>query len=77
LLVVAAITSTVYLARIWARLFVAKNAGLDDLLMSIAMVPLLGLTVAVVLGAFSSLTFSDPSSLCLRSSLKQDMDQLS
>ena len=48
--VVAAVTSTVYAARIWARLFVSKNAGLDDLLMSIAMFPLLGLTVAVVLG---------------------------
>ncbi|KAF2466473.1 uncharacterized protein BDR25DRAFT_269074, partial [Lindgomyces ingoldianus] len=50
LIVVLAITCAVYLARIWARMNVAKNPGLDDLLMSIAMIPLIGLTVAVILG---------------------------
>ncbi|KAF1844244.1 uncharacterized protein K460DRAFT_317563 [Cucurbitaria berberidis CBS 394.84] len=49
LLVVLGITFLVYMARIWARLVVAKNAGLDDLLISIAMLPLLGLAISVVL----------------------------
>ena len=40
----------VYLARMWARLIVAKNAGWDDILISCAMLPLIGLTVATVLG---------------------------
>lgn len=40
----------VYAARIWARLAMAKNAGLDDLVMTIAIIPLIGATVSVVLG---------------------------
>lgn len=40
----------VYTARIWARLVLAKNAGLDDLIMSIAIIPLIGATISVVLG---------------------------
>lgn len=57
LIIVLAITFFVYTARMWARLVVAKNAGVDDLLMSIAMVPLMGLTIAVVLGKmFNSMT---------------------
>lgn len=52
LIVVLALTCATFLARIWARVNVAKNPGLDDLLMSIAMIPLIGLTVAVVLGWF-------------------------
>lgn len=52
LIVFAALTTMVFGARIWARMFVSKNAGLDDLIMSIAMVPLIGLTVASVLGMF-------------------------
>ncbi|KAF2177469.1 hypothetical protein K469DRAFT_603311 [Zopfia rhizophila CBS 207.26] len=43
-------TFIVYSARMWARLMVAKNAGLDDLLMSIAMILVVGSTVAVILG---------------------------
>lgn len=50
LLVVMGITFFVYIARMWARLGFGKNAGWDDTLMSIAMVPLLGLTISVVLG---------------------------
>lgn len=50
LMSVMAFTFTVFTARIWARMVVGKNAGLDDLLMSIAMIPLLGLTVAAFLG---------------------------
>ena len=53
LLVMLGITFLVYTARMWARLVLAKNAGLDDLLMSIAMVPLLGLTISAVLGKSS------------------------
>ncbi|KAH7067848.1 hypothetical protein FB567DRAFT_411952, partial [Paraphoma chrysanthemicola] len=43
-------TFAVYCARMWARLRVAKNAGLDDLLISIAMVLVVGSTIAVILG---------------------------
>lgn len=50
LLVFLGITTLVYLARMWARLAVSKNAGLDDILISVSMIPLLGLTVSVVLG---------------------------
>ena len=50
LITVLAVVSAIYVARIWARLFVAKNAGLDDVLMTVAMFPLFGLTAAVVLG---------------------------
>ncbi|KAH7128806.1 hypothetical protein B0J11DRAFT_279797 [Dendryphion nanum] len=49
LIVFAILTTLVFGARIWARTFISKNTGLDDLLMSIAMIPLLGLTVASVL----------------------------
>lgn len=50
LLIVLGITFLVYVARMWARLVVAKNAGVDDLLMSISMIPLFGLTISAVLG---------------------------
>ncbi|KAF2683611.1 hypothetical protein K458DRAFT_304176 [Lentithecium fluviatile CBS 122367] len=49
-IVVLALSITVYTARIWARVVLAKNAGLDDLLMSVAMFPLIGVSMAVVLG---------------------------
>ncbi|KAF2827810.1 hypothetical protein CC86DRAFT_264124, partial [Ophiobolus disseminans] len=44
------ITFLVYAARMWARLVVAKNAGVDDIIMAIAMLPLFGLTISVILG---------------------------
>lgn len=47
------LTFAVFVARIWARLRLAKNAGLDDLLMSVAMIPLVGATVSVVLGKYA------------------------
>lgn len=50
LLVVLGTTFMVYIARMWARLCVAKNAGLDDIIMSVAIIPLFGLTVSTVLG---------------------------
>lgn len=50
LLIFLGITFLVYIARIWARLGLGKNAGLDDTLMSIAMIPLFGLTISAVLG---------------------------
>lgn len=50
LLVFLGATFFVYLARMWARLGIGKNAGLDDTLMSIAMLPLFGLTISAVLG---------------------------
>ena len=50
LLVILGITLLIYIARMWARLHLGKNAGLDDMLMSIAILPLFGLTISVVLG---------------------------
>lgn len=50
LLVVLGITFFVYIARMWARLSLGKNAGLDDIVMSIAIIPLFGLTISAVLG---------------------------
>jgi hypothetical protein len=54
LIVILVITFVVYALRMWARLVVARNAGVDDLLMSLAMIPLIGLTISVVLGGYSS-----------------------
>jgi hypothetical protein len=50
LLVILGITFLVYIARMWARLGIGKNFGVDDTLMSIAMVPLFGLSISAVLG---------------------------
>jgi hypothetical protein len=50
LLVFIGITFLVYIARMWARVGVGKNHGLDDTIMSIAMIPLFGLTISAVLG---------------------------
>jgi hypothetical protein len=50
LIVALSITFPVYAARIWARLAIAKNGGLDDILISIAMLPLIGLSVSSILG---------------------------
>jgi hypothetical protein len=50
IIVVLAITTIVYVARIWARLAIGKNFGLDDTLITIAMLPLFGLIVSSVLG---------------------------
>jgi hypothetical protein len=49
LAVVLGITFLVYTARMWARLAIAKSAGMDDLLMSVAMLPLFGLTISAIL----------------------------
>lgn len=60
LLIFLGITFLVYVARMWARLGLGKNAGLDDTLMSVAMLPLFGLTISVVLGeSITWCTFSD------------------
>ncbi len=50
ILILLVITILVFIARIWARLVVAKNAGWDDIMMSCAMLPLIGLTVSAYLG---------------------------
>ncbi|PVH95561.1 hypothetical protein DM02DRAFT_617820 [Periconia macrospinosa] len=50
LVVFIALTVAMFGARLTARWVVAKNAGLDDALISVAMIPLIGLTIAVVLG---------------------------
>lgn len=50
LIIVIALTVVVFLARLWARQFMSKNAGLDDALIAVAMIPLIGLTIAAVLG---------------------------
>ncbi|KZM24673.1 hypothetical protein ST47_g4191 [Ascochyta rabiei] len=47
---VLGVTFFVYIARMWARLGLGKNAGWDDTLMSLAIVPLFGLTISVILG---------------------------
>lgn len=52
LLVFLGITVAVYIARMWARLAISKNGGIDDILISLSMIPLFGLTIAVVLGKF-------------------------
>ncbi|OCK80245.1 hypothetical protein K432DRAFT_298128 [Lepidopterella palustris CBS 459.81] len=51
LIVLFVVTFFVFCARMWARLVVGRNAGLDDALVAAAMIPLLGLTLAVCLGA--------------------------
>jgi hypothetical protein len=51
-IVMFVLSVAVYAARIWARLVVAKNAGLDDIIISLAMLPLVGMTIAVVLGKY-------------------------
>lgn len=51
-MVVLGITFLVYCARMWARLVISKNTGLDDILVSIAMLPLFGLTISSVLGKY-------------------------
>jgi hypothetical protein len=50
LLVVLGITFLVYVARMWARLGIGKNFGVDDTLISISMLPLFGLVISSVLG---------------------------
>ena len=50
LMVFLTLTFIVYAARMWARLIHAKNAGLDDLLISMAMIFVVGSTIAVILG---------------------------
>lgn len=57
LIIFGALATAMYAARMWARLLVSKNAGLDDILVSIAMIPLLGLTVSAVLGPYTNLSF--------------------
>ncbi|KAH8728081.1 hypothetical protein GQ44DRAFT_573203, partial [Phaeosphaeriaceae sp. PMI808] len=49
LFVMLGITLIIFIARMWARLVVAKNAGLDDLLMGLAMIPTIGLTICAFL----------------------------
>jgi hypothetical protein len=36
----------------WARIVATKNAGVDDWIMTAAMIPLIGSTVVVYLGKF-------------------------
>jgi hypothetical protein len=47
------LTILVYVARMWARLTMTKNAGVDDILISIAMIPLIGLSIATIIGTSS------------------------
>lgn len=56
LMVVLGITFLVYCARMWARLVISKNFGLDDILVSMAMLPLFGLTISSVLGMYRFLS---------------------
>ncbi|KAF1816740.1 hypothetical protein P152DRAFT_135994 [Eremomyces bilateralis CBS 781.70] len=45
------VTFLIFTARLWARLKIAKNAGLDDALISVAMVFVTGLAVGTCLGS--------------------------
>ncbi|KAA8621221.1 hypothetical protein PtrSN002B_007219 [Pyrenophora tritici-repentis] len=47
------ITLLVFVARMVARCGIAKNAGLDDVLVSIGMLPLIGLSILTILGGTS------------------------
>jgi hypothetical protein len=49
-IVFMALAFVVYGLRMWARVIVAKNMGVDDIVMSVAMIALLGSTIAAVLG---------------------------
>jgi hypothetical protein len=40
----------VYLARMWARVVITRNVGLDDWIMTSAIIPLIGAAIAVILG---------------------------
>lgn len=44
------VTVLVYAARMWARLTMTKNTGVDDILISISMIPLIGLSISTILG---------------------------
>lgn len=48
--ILLAVTLLVYVARMWARLTMTKNAGADDAVVSISMIPLIGLSIATILG---------------------------
>ncbi|KAJ4359917.1 uncharacterized protein N0V89_000476 [Didymosphaeria variabile] len=48
-----ALSILTYLARMWARVVVSKNAGLDDWIMTAAIMPLIGAAIAVILVIFS------------------------
>jgi len=37
-------------SRLWARFFLSKNAGLDDWLIMIALIPMLGLLICIGIG---------------------------
>jgi hypothetical protein len=50
LMIVLGITFLIFVARMWARLVISKSAGLDDVLVGLAMLPVLGLTISAVLG---------------------------
>lgn len=50
LIIMLVATTIIYVARMWARLVVAKNYGLDDIIMSISMLPVIGLTISAILG---------------------------
>ncbi|RAR09048.1 integral membrane protein [Stemphylium lycopersici] len=49
LIIFLGITFLVYVARMWARFSISKNTGLDDILISLAMLPLFGLTIALAI----------------------------
>ena len=38
------------IARVWARFFLLRSAGLDDCLAIFATIPTIGLTIAIILG---------------------------
>ena len=58
LIILLVIAIAVYTARMWARLRIARNAGWDDWLMSIAMLSVVGATISVLLGIISSIAMN-------------------
>lgn len=53
LIIMLVATTIIYVARMWARLVVAKNHGWDDVMMTLSMLPVIGLTVSAILGMLS------------------------
>ena len=50
LIVSLTIALLVHVARLRARYVIAKNAGMDDILTSLAILPLIGLNTSTILG---------------------------
>ncbi|KAF2843411.1 hypothetical protein M501DRAFT_903162, partial [Patellaria atrata CBS 101060] len=50
-IILSVLTISVVCARLWARMRLQRNAGVDDVLITIAVIPMLGLDVSTILGS--------------------------